>query len=281
MKTKSLHPLRERWDSVALLAALEAASAWSVSAWVAHHLALPFRAHPEGGEAVFLEGGRLALDLFFHHRDAVMAAANALVFGVGSYALLSVLLAGLLPSALGRPRRVAAHVALAAGVLRAPALVVLALVALLGYGLAALVAWTAARSAFAATATSIDGRAGDIWPVVAALPGLLLGYLVRVWYDVAVVHAVAGQARVWNAARRAVDRLVREPVGTLGVYAAVASGSLFLSSIDALAMGAVRPPAGPAVIVLMVVQLAVLVARVCLRALWVAHLTRPWRTCST
>jgi hypothetical protein len=167
--------------------------------------------------------------------------------------------------------------ALGVGLRRVPQLLALAVLSLLGYGVAVLVARLSFALAAGVVRGSLDPRASLLATVVAALPALLLAYAVHVWHDVARVHAVAARGSAFAATTAAWRDLVRTPRGTLGAYALALAATAVPTSVELAASVFAGTAHGPGLGWLLLLQPLALLARVCVRAGWIAHLTRPWR----
>lgn len=270
-------PLRGRVGAVAALVAVHAALAWALAAAASLPALAPLARHPRGAWALYAEGGRLALDLARENRAALAATVLFVALALGLHALAWLFLGGLLPALFVTPQGPALHRAASYSLRRAPTLLALALAAGVGYGLAGLAAVFGSEYGERRALLLADERAGDLQQVWALLPALVLWFLVSAWHDVARVQAVGEGAGAGPAAVGATGRLLREPLKTLGAAAGYQALAALgpLAALGAAALWGGRP--GAALGALVLAQQLALAWRTICRALWFAHLARPWR----
>ena len=261
------------------LAAVQIALAWLLAAVVVLPFTAPLARHPDGGRALYAEGGRILLDLARERGSTLGASLWAVGLVAALYAVQWFFLGALLPALGVTDEPPTLYKAAAYSLRRAPTLLALALMALGGYALAGATAWFAWTHADAHAATMPDARGADLLLVRSLLPALLVAGLVTVWHDVARVCAVGDGSGAPRAFAAAWSRMLREPVRTLG-------GALWFAALGALgglvAYGAARlwgaQGATGAAVALALVEQSALVWRFVCRAMWFFHLTAPWRT---
>lgn len=264
------------------LAAAQIALAWLLAAVVVLPFTAPLARHPDGGRALYAEGGRILLDLARERASTVGASLWAVGLVAVLYAAQWFFLGALLPALGVTDKPPPLYKAAAYSLRRAPTLVALALMALGGYALAGATAWFAWTHADRHASTMPDARAADLLLLRSLLPALLVAGLVTVWHDVARVCAVGDGSGATRTFAAAWSRMLREPVRTLG-------GAVWFALLGALgalvAYGAARlwgaQGATGAVVALALVEQSTLVWRFLCRAMWFFHLSAPWRARAT
>jgi hypothetical protein len=206
-----------RGTTVFAVWAAEALVAWSFATALGVALAGPLTAHPDGVFALYGEGGRILFDYLRREGPTLELAGGVAAVLVALWALAGVLLGGVIPwVAASRMAVPTVARAFAESLRRAPTLLALALLSLLGYGLVALFAWQAWAWVDRATTHAVDVRAADLRHGAVVLAALLLASLVRGWHAVARFQALGKSLRALSAAAEAAGRLAREPLRTLG-----------------------------------------------------------------
>ena len=240
-----------------------------VLGWLAAHLltrglhTLVAR-HPDGVSALFDEGGRGVLDAVFHANVISALVGPAWVIGIALavYALGGVALDTLAASAFSHPR--ASFRALGT-------VVAIDIAVMLAYATLTLVGTMTVGAAHLVTHAWADSRIADLTTLAAVSPILLVGLLVHVVRDVAVVRA-ALDADVLDSLSRAIRAMVASPRTTVGRRAAVLSASAGLLLAGAAASW--RVDHSPLVFVLAGIATQQLCAagRTLLRLHWLAFL---------
>lgn len=223
---------------VLLVWLMESALAWALAAALGTVLAAPLLRHPSGVFALYGEDGRLLLDFLRVSAGALSTAGAALGVAVALWAVVGVLLGGVVPL-VGASRMAipTAPGAFGESLRRAPTLVALALLSALGYGLVGLLGWFAWRYVDRTALHAANARMIDLRHAAVVVAVLLLAALVRVWHAVARFQAMSKRYRALSAAASSLGRLGREPVQTLG-RAAGWSVMAGLGTLIAFAVGA-------------------------------------------
>lgn len=264
-----------RGSATFVIWAIEALIAWSFAAAMGSVLASPLLSHPWGVFALYGEDGRLFMDFLRVNAAVLRAAGHVAAAVLALWAVAGVALGGVIPL-MGASRMAMPTVpnAFAESLRRSPTLIALSLLATVGYGLVALLAWLAWSSFERASLHAIDARAVDLRFALIALSALLLAALVRAWHAVARFHAMGRRYRALAAAGSSVAHIARSPIETLGraaLWALVAAcGTLF-----AFGLGAAldRHRAAWAVVALSVAQQLSVLWRVHCRMRWYAGLS--------
>ena len=179
-----------RFAALAPLWALEFAVAQLAGRLVAHGALAPLSAHPAGGEALFSEGSRLAMDLAMRHTPAFVSGLRRAVLPVGAWALFALLFALYPFVALASRGALSARETALRALRRAPAAALLDAVSLFAHVAAFLCGLFTARTLEPYAATLTDARAS-----VALAP---LAYLLVA----GPLHALAGTVMDPARARR-------------------------------------------------------------------------------
>jgi hypothetical protein len=237
-----------------------------------------YGAHPDGDLPLFSADGYALSELFMKTETASRALT-----GAGTWMIVVAMLFGQLRTAAlvtalamkredGLPLRARDAVARAIGVFfRLIAVHVVGLIAVaamlgLGFGLAGLLH----ESLLART---IDASA-DVWSVVAFAPFLLLAMVVGVVVDFLRVGVVVTDGGRLAGLRAGLVAFARRPLVAIGGWAGRAALGAALVVVGAKIAGALGGKPGAAVIALFLAHQAVILARVILRASWLAQVAR-------
>jgi len=189
--THALRSLVRRPALVAWLSALELALAWLLARTVERVLAAPLRAHPDGLDALAIDGGRGLFDYVHRSASALDRAAWIAVASLGVWSLATdVLVRPTILRALGTREPLATSVR--AGLRAAPTAVLsLAIVGLVGFA-AFRTAGVVCQRLFVASQNVSDPRWADaLWVVSLGLAAFLV-VLAGIFDDLAVRNATTG-----------------------------------------------------------------------------------------
>jgi hypothetical protein len=251
---------------------------WGLAAVLTLPVLSPLARHPDGAFALYTEGGRVLGDVLRAQSSGVSVALGvAALVGALWWAAWVVLGATLPVLGVVEPAP-SLHRAMSYSLRRAPTLVALSLLALLGYGVAAVACGLASPGPLHAlvrgeTPATIAPR--DLHGLAAGGVG---GALVTVWHDAARVVAVGRGAGAGSAAVAAVAWIAREPGATLGaalMHAVAGYAGVALAYGASLVWGG--HSASAAVLALVATEQVALAWRFGWRARWFFHLGARFR----
>ncbi len=257
-----------RWGAVMGVALVELALAWLLGLAASSPLLSALSRHPRGAFAVDAQGGRLLGELVATHGNALEGTTAVVAVVALAYAAAWMLLGGMFP-VLGASAGVRWHRAAAESLRRAPTLLGLAAIMVLGLVIAGAAGWVAATSAGRAALHRYDVRAVTLlglagWGVMALLAALL-----TVWHDVARVHAMARGKTALQASGAAALQMVREPLSTVAMGAWFGLVGWSWVGAAALVAGVLEWRSGlAAVVTLLVVRQLTVIGRVHARMKW-------------
>lgn len=235
-------------------------------------VARPLRTHPDGVWAIFAEGGRIALDLYRNHGESIDLAVLVMLVGLLLWALVWLVLGGTLPT-LFSPRAPTLREAVAHSIRRAPTLLGLVGLYLLGLGIIAAVGvkgefWIARKTAHAGNL-----RDQQLLELAMSVPPLLLAWALSVWHDVARTRAFLRGIRASQAGVEAFSDVLHSPwryLSSAAGYALLGQLAVGVAALAAMALEHNR--AAWAVGALFVTQQLALAWRFACRARWFAWL---------
>ncbi len=257
------------------------ALAWAGAAIVTLPLLAPLRRHPDGLFALYADGGRSLMELADTSRPALTLALTTLGLLATLYAALWMALGATLPVLAVVEPAPSLHRAASYSIRRLPTLAGLAVIALLGYALAAATGLFAWRHFAHRAEAMVDVRAGDLLQARAAIPALLLAALVTVWHDVARVWAAGSGEGIRASAADAFVVMLRAPLQTLGRALAYALAGALGVAAAYLASRLLGGRDGAALVALTLVQQGALAWRFAFRARWMMHLGALFRARAT
>ncbi len=257
-----------RWGAVVGVTLVEVALAWLLGLAASLPLTSALSHHPRGAFAIDAQGGRLLGELIATQGRALEGAGAVVVVVVLAYAAVWTLLGGMFP-VLGASAGVRWHRAAAESLRRAPTLLGLGAIMVLGLALSGVAGYAAATSAGRAALHRYDVRSVTLLGLVGYGVVALLAALLSVWHDVARVYAMARGKTALQASGAAALQMVREPLAT------VAAGGLFgllgwsWVGAAALVAGVLEWRSAPAaVLTLLVVRHLAVLGRVHARMKW-------------
>jgi len=266
-----------RGATVALYAA-QSVLPWGLAAVLTLPVLAPLARHPDGAFALYTEGGRVLGDVLRAQSSGVAVALGVLALVAALWWGVWVVLGATLPVLGVVEPAPSLHRAVSYSLRRAPTLVALSLLALVGYGVAAVACGLASSRllhAFLRGETPATIAPRDLLGLAA---GGFVAALVTVWHDAARVVTVGRGAGAAGAAGSAVAWIVQEPAVTLGAaatHAAAGYAGVAAAYGASLVWGGSSTRA--AIVALVVAEQLALAWRFGWRARWFFHLGARFR----
>lgn len=266
-----------RGATIALYAA-QSALPWGLAVVLTLPVLAPLARHPDGASALYTEGGRVLGDVLRAQSSGVEVGLWVLALVAALWWAAWVVLGATLPVLGAVEPAPSLHRAMSYSLRRAPTLVALSLLALVGYALAAVACGLASSRVLhtflrGETPATIAPR--DLLGLAA---GGFVAALVTVWHDAARVVTVGRGAGAGSAAGAAVAWIAQEPAATLGAaltHAVAGYAGVAAAYGASLVWGGSTAPA--AIVALVVTEQLALAWRFGWRARWFFHLGARFR----